>query len=334
MKKTHKKIFGLFGLVLVAALTIFAAFLPGPETQASEGKVVTDTVQVRVVGESPDVNMTGIVDRSVFVKRRHDITVTYENVDDLSIVFKYTDGYDIEQTMSLLKGDDGHVNYSPGEITVSFDLLSGEYSYINWKGETVVEHMDYYGFGGYVIDVNGVGRDGSFDSDHTSFLFCPVVGSVDKVVDDEYYDYYLDLDYDEYGSATGGEVTKLEIKVYDAAEREVTFSPLTVTAPNNRIELPFAGYGLEDGTYSIKIYAYGYNESGVYGLLYVKPYEINVDYMNKVPEIPDTGGMLQDLNISKTDYIITGLIIFSIVGISGAVFISKHDKKTRNGRKR
>ena len=59
MKKTHKKILGLFGLVLVVAVTVFAAFLPAPKTQAVDTTTVTDTISVRVVGSTPVVNLSG-----------------------------------------------------------------------------------------------------------------------------------------------------------------------------------------------------------------------------------------------------------------------------------
>ena len=63
MKKTEKRVLGLLGLILVAITTIFAAFLPGPEASATDsGTSVTDTIQVRVVGNSPAVEIVGVTD--------------------------------------------------------------------------------------------------------------------------------------------------------------------------------------------------------------------------------------------------------------------------------
>ena len=43
--------------------------------------------------------------------------------------------------------------------------------------------------------------------------------------------------------------------------------------------------------------------------------------------VPNTGGLFGALNISKTDYLITGVIVFLLTGIFGAVFIAKRQKK-------
>ena len=39
--------------------------------------------------------------------------------------------------------------------------------------------------------------------------------------------------------------------------------------------------------------------------------------------VPNTGGLFESLNISQSDYLITGLIIFFVVGVGGAIFIAK-----------
>ena len=71
------------------------------------------------------------------------------------------------------------------------------------------------------------------------------------------------------------------------------------------------------GNYTVEITAY--NAEGE--LLYGKPYYTSV-YYEAIP-VPDTGGMFVGLNISKTDYLITGLIIFSVTAVLGFVFVAK-----------
>lgn len=319
MKRTHKKVLGLFCLGLVAVMTIFAALLPVPETQATAS--VTDTIQVRVVGSVPDVNMSGIENDSEFTNGKHSITVTYEEVSDLDIKLKYTGADGIEHEMSLLEGEDGHVDYYAGEVTINFDFLKGEYSYINKDGEEKVLSLEYYGYGNYFIDTTGIGWNSAKDSDYTSFLLTPIKGGIEREEVDGEYKYYLDIEDDDDG--TGESVVKeVVVRIYDEDGNEVPFSPITVDPSDDRIELPFSDYGLEDGTYRIEIYAYGED-----GLLYDNPYVIMLDYVAKVPQTPDTGGIFQNLNISKTDYLITGLMIFGLVAVCGVVFIMKNDKK-------
>ena len=44
-------------------------------------------------------------------------------------------------------------------------------------------------------------------------------------------------------------------------------------------------------------------------------------------DVPDTGGLFAGLNISKSDYLITGLAIFFLTGITGLFFIIRKKNK-------
>ncbi|MBR3052294.1 hypothetical protein IKG60_01580 [Candidatus Saccharibacteria bacterium] len=89
MKKTQKKILGISGLCLVVVITILAAILPVPGASATES--VTDTIQVRVVGSVPDVNILGIDNGEVITVPNQSFTVTYENVADVTVTLEHTD---------------------------------------------------------------------------------------------------------------------------------------------------------------------------------------------------------------------------------------------------
>ena len=45
--------------------------------------------------------------------------------------------------------------------------------------------------------------------------------------------------------------------------------------------------------------------------------------------VPNTGGLFAGLNISKVDYLVTGLIAFGMVGIFGIWFILKDRKSSK-----
>ena len=83
MKKTQKNLLGMFGLSIVVATTVFAACLPGPEASAAGS--VTDTVTVRVVGDAPKVDITGVDSGSVITDGGQTIDVSYEVVDELKV---------------------------------------------------------------------------------------------------------------------------------------------------------------------------------------------------------------------------------------------------------
>ena len=48
-----------------------------------------------------------------------------------------------------------------------------------------------------------------------------------------------------------------------------------------------------------------------------------------VPSTADTGGLFKNLNISRTDYLVTGIGLFLVVGIGSIVFISKHNRSNK-----
>ena len=89
------------------------------------------------------------------------------------------------------------------------------------------------------------------------------------------------------------------------------------------VVLDFNEYGLDDGEYMILINAYGDDTTKP---LY-EPYIIKVKYDgSEVIVVPNTGNVTQTLNIMKNDYLVTGLIIFGIIALSGIMIVSKKNR--------
>lgn len=356
MKKTHKKVFGLFGLVIVAAVTVFAAFLPSPGTRATTTAAVVDTIKVRVVGDTPSIDLDGITPGAVLPDGTQTITIPYENVENVKIDVQYTDVNGNVYNFNLI---DAPVNYATGELTATINFLTGEYTYSYTYYDEADEQnhtitipsgtdpapvMPHYGYGEYTFEVSGTGAGGVPTTPvEVPFEINPIGGGTSITVekDAEGNDhYYIDVDYntDGSGTSTDGQVAWMEVEIYkgtgDNKEKITIDPPLIITAPATRVEIPFEQLGLEDGTYTIEVTAYDANGN----VIYKKPaFSFTYDYASgtiPVPHSADTGGMMGNLNISKTDYIITGLIIFGIVGISGAIWISRHDKKVANRRRK
>ncbi|MBR2767046.1 hypothetical protein IKD67_03125 [Candidatus Saccharibacteria bacterium] len=331
MKKTHKKIFGLFGLALVVAVTVFAAFLPGPETKATTDSVV-DNLSVRVVGATPSINISGITPGSEVVSGSQEINITYENIDKLIATITYTDADGNVHEQSLMNGIPP-VDYIAGVSDVSINLLTGEYSYSYQYLDPDTGEIKTYtdsgtltnrGYGEYVLSFSGEGAEGTTVEKKVNFTFLPVTANVTQDGDNV----TINLDYDK-DSTGGSQIGGIEIYVYDDTGKLMDPFPVTVIPPDDSFTFNPKDYGYASGTYTVSVQAYDTNGTKLY-----KPYITTFDYQTgEVTPTPNTGGVMGDLNISKTDYIITGLIIFSIVGISGAVFISKHDKKVGNRRR-
>ena len=308
MKKTKKRVLGLLGLVLVIITTIFAAFLPGPEASAEGGITsVTDTISVRVVGSVPDVLNVKPINGSVFIYPDQDLSFDYENVEYLTITIRYTDKDDVEHIIPLLEKDDpeSFVGYIPGSYSTPLDLLAED-----------------YGYGEYRVEIVGIGFNDVKDFETVEFALYPVVGEANEADDGKVY---LDLQYD----TENENINTIGINIYDENGNLVNvLSPITVNTPDMRVELPFAENNLPTENYRIEITAYNVEGDALY-----KPY-ITYYYYEMIP-VPNTGALFSNLNISRTDYLVTGLIIFFLAAILGIVFIVKgRSNKSRLNKKR
>ena len=312
MKKTQKNLLGLFGLSLVLAVTVFAACLPGPGASAAGS--VTDTVTIRVVGDTPKVDVTGIESGDTFTNGEKDITISYEVVDKLTIEMAHTDKDGISHSDINLES---YHDYEPGSQVLALNLIE-------------------YGYGEYTITVTGEGPNGIYDEDIIDFTYIPVAGTATP--DETTGDPVVDLDFVPGDGTHPNGVETIIINVYDEDGNPIEeLSGIEVNKDTHEITLPFGENGLPDGNYTIELIALNANGDELY-----KPYIINFEYTGNgeepvVPDsggtdVPDTGELFGGLNISKSDYLVTGLLIFFTAGIGGAIFIVKRNQKSSKRR--
>ena len=312
MKKTQKNLLGLFGLSLVVAVTAFAACLPGPGASAASS--VTDTVIIRVVGSSPNVEVTGIESGSVITDGGQTIDIAYEAIDELKVDVKYTDKDGNESTFNIW---DDYYNYVPGTLPIDLNLIQ-------------------YGYGEYEITVRGNASDGVYDEEIITFEYIPVAGTATS--DEETGDPVIDLDFVPGDGVDPNGVETIIVNVYDDEGNLIDeLSGIVVNKDTGEITLPFGESGLPDGNYTIELIALNADGDELY-----KPYIIEFEYSTGgeepvVPDsggtdVPDTGGLFGGLNISNTDYLVTGLLVFFTAGIGGAIFIVKRNQKSSKRR--
>jgi len=304
MKRTTKQILGLIGFFLVVAITIFAATLPNPEASAY---TKTEHIILRVAGTTPRVAIVNPRPDAILVSPEQNIELEYENVGPTTITVEYTDEDGIAQS-HLLESTD--FSYSPGTKTYSLNLSGPN-----------------FGYGEYIITVVGTSIDGVEDNDSIAFSYYPV--TAEPAEDEETGKIYLDLNYytGDAISVPENEINYLDVNVYDEQGNLVSgMSPIRINAPDMRAELPFAELGLESGKYRVEVTAYNAGGETLY-----LPFVTYVDY--EVIPVPNTGALWQSLNISKTDYLITGLIVFFILGIGGIVFIRKRERYDKSQRR-
>lgn len=297
MKKTKKRVLGLLGLALVAIATIFAVFLPGPGASA-EGTIttVTDTISVRVVGSQPDILNVKPENGSVFIYPDQNLSFDYENVEYITVTIYYTDKDDVTHKIDLLTTDDpkSFVNYAAGTYSTPLDLLAED-----------------YGYGEYKVHIEGIGLEGVKDFEDVTFSLYPVTGEASEDENDGLV--YLHLNYD----TENEDISTIGINIYNENGNLVdAISPITVNSPDTKVELPFSENDLATGKYRIEITAYDPDGVALY-----KPY-ITYYYYETIP-VPDTGSLFNNLNISRADYVITGVLIFLSAAILGIIFIAK-----------
>ncbi len=296
MQRRKKQLLGLVGLVLVAAMTIAAFSLPsGDASAAEEGGGGTQTVINVTIPESgqvirvPQINSETFVDGMTIITPNVDLPVYYSHITTMSAYLTYVDRDGKEQRISaptFLATDEA------GTHTFNFQLT---------------EQADY------TAHITAMGRNGQELTETITFKYRAM-----RVVYNEESD---DKKNPIFKIEANEAVSSVVLHVYDKSGKpafrdehgnEITFDytradfdaetgALTVT-------LPFAQYKLAAGDYTVV--ATGYNAEGDV----VSVNTTTVKYAPIAPDVPGTGSMLlDDLNISRMDYLVTGLIAFGAV---------------------
>lgn len=133
--------------------------------------------------------------------------------------------------------------------------------------------------------------------------------------------------YDENGNLVRQVVADREtgeVKVYDRDGNLIMTIPGGYSDAGG-ITIPFAG--LDWGTYKVKIHFLNQHNKPI-GNIYV----YTVYWYGSVP-VPDTGGLFQGLNISREDYLITGAVVFMIIGVVAFGVVAKNRKSKKSSRK-
>ena len=287
MKKTQKKILGVFGLSVVAATTIYAATLPAPEAHAATTAV--DTLRVQVINGVPFVELT-TNEPNVTTDPNYTFKVSYNSVSLVKLRLEYTANNGTTESKDLTPWSS---DFMPGERNITLNLTDG---------------ADGYGYGIYKIMAIGTGADG-IDTPEELLRF---IYAGAKIVESDEGKPFIVVDNED-----GTE--KVTIILKDGNGEAV--KQLNDVRLDENGEAPLDITGLSNGTYEVTIISI--NGSGTIVKTNVLEYTIS-----GVPDAgsPDTGGLFKDLNISKEDYLVTGLIIFFVFAIVATGIIMRNRK--------
>ena len=319
MRKIHKNIIGIFGLIAVLLMTAFAATIPsvGATSEAN----VTDVLTMHVVEGGLHVNITKPTSDSESITPEVTVEFDYVNVegdDPIVITLTDPDGNVYTITEYYVEVTDVEANVGIGSGSYSFDI------------EAIVGETKY---GEYTLKL-ATNTVGTYTEDIITLYFQPVTVEVKGAECKDRESGYCDAEIGEDGIAEveGNVVVEVEnnddiveyvIEVFDENGNSV-ITPIhqEVDDEGNAVfTLPLDDLNLPAGVYTITVTGYDADGDVVYiAHAYVR--------FSPIPEVPDTGNLLKSLNISKSDYLTTGLIIFGLSVVLGLFIIFRRSKRS------
>ena len=189
----------------------------------------------------------------------------------------------------------------------------------------------YGGWGRYKFTSVITSSEGRVAEDYTNFSFVSINIVEDKVeVQDGKIRFTTDY------AAT---VKIIDYEIYDNDGKVVATIPGYVTKKpetggSDIIVINVEDFGLKTGNYIVKAIAYDTTDrsGGIVGtdtvkFYYTAPDAPNVPDTPDAPNVPDTGALLSALNISKSDFLITGVLGFTIISIIALFVIRRANKR-------
>lgn len=339
MRTTRKQLLGFAGLALVAVMTAVAYAIPAPNA-AAEGIddeaikfEASADVEVRVL-PSPDrasIELSSPSDGMITNDGLINVSVAYGKVKNLAYTLTY-------------KGDSGNITVYSANHTITAESGFDEFS-INLKDLAAVPGDSK--FGTYELTVAATTADGGTLEDRSTFEFVAIIARLEtETAENE--DPIISI-------STNRGVHHMRVQLYNSKHEPMfvgadgTEEPLLI--PTSDIDpvsgkvlvtLPFEKYGIEPGEYVAIVTAYSTDGREI-GMATVdiaytetpvdpeKPVDPSKPVEPSKPgevETPNTGStFFSDLNISKMDYLMTGLFVFGLV--AGAGFYLIHRKTRR-----
>ena len=359
MQKNKKNFLGLLSLAAVIAMTVFAYFLPanGAYAEGAPSDSHTDIIRVTVYDQYPAVKFTAPEDGHIQSSPYYEFIFDYENSSyvNVSLIYDVTD----ESTGDVISKELPLKTFEPSELDPVFSYASGTQKYnvnlatckININedvfdipdctpthtGELPPAGSTKLAYNKYTLHVASHSPIG-YEEDFVEFYYTPVyveqTGSTDTTQNP-----VVKVSYDEG-------VAKVEIMPVDNEGNPLFDEPVVITlnpdetgeypAGSQDIVLPFTESGLTTGEYNILVTAYSAvaipgegtieyelieSPSNIYQISYVQP---------PAPDVPNTGRFAKgSLNVAKSDYVITAVIVFVVIAIVAFLMVSRKKKDYR-----
>lgn len=324
MQKTKKQLLGFAGLAAVGIMTAVAYAMPAAAAEdlppSADGKA---EVTLTVLNGVNDVRIISPSDMSTVTDPNVTVSYNYEETAKVEVYIEYKDanGATIRKKIDEFLPSDDQV-YG----THSFNIDVTDFSDAGKDYKIIAVATDSYG---------------GTKEDTVTFSYRATISTPSKDPAPN-GDPQIDI-------TVNDEIDKIVIQVYDKdgnpvfVDKDGKETPVILGRDdidengNILVQLPFEEYDLPSGEYEAVIV--GYNKKG--DVLSIDTIKIN--YIRKepgtpegpdvpgnpdVPETPpNTGFMIGGLNISRVDYLVTGLLVFGTV--AGFALYLVHRKSRR-----
>lgn len=329
MKHRKKQLLGVFGLLVVMAMTIIAGLVPvgdaAAEGEASFGPQTTIQVTVGSGGEGPDdpddpnnpggpgssvpyVYFDSPQDESTVTSNIVKVSARYRNAKSIRYILQRASEEGTDAGIVVYEASIDEMGYGTSE----FDLDMTKYA-------TKFDE-------GFVLVAEITGENGGIHQDQARFTYRAVFVEMqeDTAKND---DPIIKVQYNQ-------EVAKLVLQVYDKDGKPVfvnqngTEEPLIFNQEQldydkltMDVVLPMEKYGAKPGDY--QLVAVAYNAAGETISMNLTDFRYRPDWIKN----PNTGSVLADTNISRMDYILTGLIVFGSVAAFASFLILRKKRQ-------
>lgn len=323
MLKNKKQLLGLAGLVAVGIMTAIAYTVPAPDAAAIEGAApgyecdssedgkecasTGNDVNINVVinEANPTATIANPKDGSTTVDSLISVSTNYSQVSSIKYELYFGDNPNPIYTTTFNPTDDA------GTHNFTIDLANYNQGYGEYTLKTVPTGIN----GGEVRD------------DVVKFNYEAIIASV---VTDPSKEGDPNVDI-----TVGKDVDRVTIYVYDEKGEivkdkdgndliiKVDPSDIDPNTGKVNVKIPFEENGLPGGEYTAVIVAQDKDDN------ILSMVTLHITYKPVTPDTPNTGlAAFGDFNISRLDYILTGLIAFSVVAAFAMYLIFRKDRRS------
>lgn len=290
MKKTKKRLLGFLGLAVIVVAGLVAYRTVNYDAEAVSS--ITDEIIVKVYDKYPHVKITDPANEAILVGAPHTITYEWENSQYADFTLSYNG-----TVITTWHEDYGH--FEPGEHPTgsgSHDISLNEY-------------------GKYILSVSAVGEAGPVFTD--SIAIYRLSTSVSYIGANDDNDPRFNIQYEP-------EIKKLEVQIFSEDGTQQITDLITIDVPEGStsleklIEMPA---GTPTGRYKIVVNGLDAENK------IISDSSFTFFEYNSPIAVPDTGQNRLNLNIARTDFLITGLLIFFAATIAAIFLLNRKNEQ-------